>query len=155
MPQPQQRQILNPLSKARDRTCVLMDAGQVNCWRELPEYPFWNLNVSINSSLLRWDPVVNAKNWLLLPEPTAAGQCPIVNGLIIHTCWPWRVTSGTCQNYRFLVPDPSLSESETLGEEGFLDEKTKALSGEIIGFKSTHMSAEPGTYPVQSLFFVL
>ena len=28
-PQPQQHQILNPLSKARDRTCVLMDASQI------------------------------------------------------------------------------------------------------------------------------
>ena len=28
-PQPQQRQILKPLSKGRDRTCVLMDASQI------------------------------------------------------------------------------------------------------------------------------
>ena len=26
----QQRQILNPLSKARDRTCILMDTSQIN-----------------------------------------------------------------------------------------------------------------------------
>ena len=30
-PQPQQRWIFNPLSEARDRTCVLMDTSRVHC----------------------------------------------------------------------------------------------------------------------------
>ena len=48
LPQPQQRQILNPLSEARDRTWVLRFIT-AEPWRELPVY---FLNVAWNENLL-------------------------------------------------------------------------------------------------------
>ena len=42
-PTPQQRQILNPLGKARDRTCVFMDAGQIHFGCATTATPFFFL----------------------------------------------------------------------------------------------------------------
>ena len=55
----QQRQLLNPLSKVRDQTCILMDASQIlyplSHKRELPPFSFWSfVFLGVHLSLRRF-----------------------------------------------------------------------------------------------------
>jgi len=58
-----QRQILNPLSEIRDRTCVLMDASQICfCWATMGTLKFWFFFLSIYPWL---DTLIVSISWLL------------------------------------------------------------------------------------------
>ena len=66
---------------------------------------------------------------------------------ICHLAWPWRVTLNICQNYRFLVPDPNLFESETLGEGRFSRWGNWGSERWNYRLKSTHARVEPQVNP--------
>ena len=68
----QQCQILNPLSEARNRTCILMDAGQI-CFHE----PWWDLPAIVNIKTLLW---IKYKIFLkfmtlIFPDNKSQGNC--------------------------------------------------------------------------------
>ena len=65
VPKPQQRQIFNPLSKARDQTCVLQDTSQIlnrlshnrNSYLLILKKCFWSINrlfISRSSPVTQW-----------------------------------------------------------------------------------------------------
>ena len=73
------------------------------------------------------------------PMPSCERTC--------HLAWPWRVTLSICQNYRFLVPDPNLFESETLGEGRFSRWGNWGSERWNYRLKSTHAKVEPQVNP--------